>query len=417
MSEPQSKKSRKMNSLEQLKNLTIVVADTGDFEAMKKYKPTDATTNPSLILQAANIPAYKSLIEKAVHYANKIGGTEEEKLESAMDMLCISFGIEILKIVPGRVSTEVDARLSFNTEASIAKARKLIQLYADEGINKDRILIKLASTWEGIQAAKTLEQEDGIHCNLTLLFSMSQAIACAEAGVTLISPFVGRILDWYVENTDKKSFEPDEDPGVVSVTKIYNYYKKFGYKTVVMGASFRNIGEVKALAGCDLLTISPKLLGELEAETVTVPKKLCKEAAAKAEITKIELDEAKFRWMLNEDKMSTDKLSDGILEFTLINLNYFLQKNDLTDSKGDYSKSEVVVHFSLNFKRICIVTALIPFFTLVVCFITAIIYQNEEVHETHCHVYNVIPSISAITGVSPQKYLWRLSVALHIGPR
>ncbi|KRT81746.1 hypothetical protein AMK59_4931, partial [Oryctes borbonicus] len=315
MSQPQSKKSRKMSSLEQLKSLTTVVADTGDFEAMKKYKPTDATTNPSLILQAANIPAYKSLIEKAVHYANKVGTNEEEKLESAMDMLCVLFGIEILKIVPGRVSTEVDARLSFDVKGSLAKARKLIQLYVDEGINKERILIKLASTWEGIQAAKILEQEDGIHCNLTLLFSMSQAIACAEAGVTLISPFVGRILDWYVENTDKKSYEPDEDPGVVSVTKIYNYYKKFGYKTVVMGASFRNIGEVKALAGCDLLTISPKLLGELEVEAVAVPKKLSKETASKANLSKIELDECKFRWMLNEDKMATDKLSDGIRKF------------------------------------------------------------------------------------------------------
>lgn len=315
MSEPQCKKSKISNSLEQLKTFTTVVADTGDFEAMKKYKPTDATTNPSLILQAANLSQYKPLIEKAVHYGNKVGGSIEEKVEAAMDMLCVLFGIEILKIIPGRVSTEVDARLSFDTNASIAKAQRLIQLYNDEGIDKDRILIKLASTWEGIQAAKELEQKHGIHCNLTLLFSFAQAVACAEAGVTLISPFVGRILDWYVANTDQKSFTGEEDPGVVSVTKIYNYYKKFNYKTVVMGASFRNIEEVKALAGCDLLTISPKLLGELEVNDASVKKRLCKEAATKEKIEKLELDEAKFRWLHNEDIMATDKLSDGIRKF------------------------------------------------------------------------------------------------------
>lgn len=315
MSEPQSKKTKMQNSLEQLKTLTTVVADTGDFEAMKSYKPTDATTNPSLILAAANLPQYKPLIEKAVHYGNKVGGTPEEKVENAMDMLCVLFGIEILKIVPGRVSTEVDARLSFDKEASIAKALKIIQLYADEGISKERVLIKLASTWEGIQAAQVLEQKHGVHCNLTLLFNFAQAVACAEAGVTLISPFVGRILDWYVANTDKKSYSGDEDPGVVSVTSIYNYYKKFGYKTVVMGASFRNIEEVKALAGCDLLTISPKLLGELEASNDSVQKKLSEEGATKLSIEKLELTEAKFRWLLNEDQMATDKLSDGIRKF------------------------------------------------------------------------------------------------------
>ncbi|KAJ8919193.1 hypothetical protein NQ315_012181 [Exocentrus adspersus] len=315
MSEPQCKRSKMPSSLDQLKKLTVVVADTGDFESMKKYKPTDATTNPSLILAAATLPEYKTLIDKAVNYGNKIGNTDEEKVENAMDMLCVLFGVEILKIVPGRVSTEVDARLSFDKQASIAKARKIIQLYADEGVSKERILIKLASTWEGIQAAKVLEEKYGIHCNSTLLFNFAQAVACAEAGVTLISPYVGRILDWYVANTDKKSYCGDEDPGDCSVTKIYNYYKKFGYETGVMGASFRNIDEVKALAGCDLLTISPKLLGELEASCAAVPRRLSKETAAKQSLEKITLTEAKFRWLLNEDQMATDKLSDGIRKF------------------------------------------------------------------------------------------------------
>lgn len=234
-----------------------------------------------------------------------------------MDMLCVLFGCEILKIIPGRVSTEVDARLSFDRDASVKKALKLINLYEEMGINKNRILIKLASTWEGIQAAKILEKEHGVHCNLTLLFSFCQAVACAEAEVTLISPFVGRILDWYVANTDTKSYEPAKDPGVISVTKIYNYYKKFDYKTVVMGASFRNIGEVKALAGCDLLTISPKLLDELEKSTEPVAKALDAEAAKAAKLEKISLNEAKFRWLLNEDQMATDKLSEGIRKFAV----------------------------------------------------------------------------------------------------
>ncbi|XP_066156475.1 probable transaldolase [Euwallacea fornicatus] len=315
MSEPQCKRSKMANTLDQLKAQTVVVADTGDFEAMKAYKPTDATTNPSLILQAANIAQYKPLIEKAVKYGAKLGNNVEEKLEHAMEMLCVLFGVEILKIVPGRVSTEVDARLSFDTEASVEKARKIIQLYADNGIGKERILIKLASTWEGIQAAKILESKYEIHCNLTLLFNFAQAVACAEAGVTLISPFVGRILDWYIANTDKKSFSGEEDPGVISVTKIYNYYKKFGYKTVVMGASFRNTCEIKALAGCDLLTISPKLLGELEASTEKLSRKLSPEIAKEAPLEKLDLNEAKFRWLLNEDQMATDKLSDGIRKF------------------------------------------------------------------------------------------------------
>ncbi|XP_056644138.1 transaldolase [Diorhabda sublineata] len=303
------------NTLEQLKAVTTVVADTGDFEAMKAFKPTDATTNPSLILAAASLPQYKPLIEKAIQYGNKLGGELSEKLENTMDMLCVLFGVEILKIVPGRVSTEVDARLSFNKNASVAKARKIIQLYEDQGISKDRILIKLASTWEGIQAARELEANHGIHCNLTLLFNFAQAVACAEAGVTLISPFVGRILDWYIANTGVKSFPGEEDPGVISVTKIYNYYKKFGYKTVVMGASFRNVGEIKALAGCDLLTISPKLLGELEASNENLQTKLSVENALKSSLEKIEIDEPTFRWMLNEDQMATDKLSDGIRKF------------------------------------------------------------------------------------------------------
>lgn len=243
--------------------------------------------------------------------------TEQEKIEEAMDMLCVLFGCEILKIIPGRVSTEVDARLSFDRDASVKKALKLINLYEEMGINKNRILIKLASTWEGIQAAKILEKEHGVHCNLTLLFSFCQAVACAEAEVTLISPFVGRILDWYVANTDTKSYEPTKDPGVISVTKIYNYYKKFDYKTVVMGASFRNIGEVKALAGCDLLTISPKLLDELEKSTEPVANALDAEAAKAAKLEKISLNEAKFRWLLNEDQMATDKLSEGIRKFAV----------------------------------------------------------------------------------------------------
>lgn len=313
--EPSNKKSKMASTLSILKQYTTVVADTGDFEVMKKYKPTDATTNPSLILSAASMPQYKHLIEKAVEYGRTAGKTQEQQLEAAMDKLLVLFGSEILKIVPGRVSTEVDARLSFDKAGSIVKAKKIISLYEEHGIKKERILIKLASTWEGIQAANELEKKYGIHCNLTLLFSLCQAIACAEAGVTLISPFVGRILDWYVANTDKKSYEPSEDPGVKSVTSVYNYYKKFGYKTVVMGASFRNSGEIKALAGCDLLTISPKLLEELENSKEDLKIKLSEDEAKKSDIERINMDENTFRWMLNEDQMATDKLSDGIRKF------------------------------------------------------------------------------------------------------
>uniref|UniRef100_T1JNG9 Transaldolase n=1 Tax=Strigamia maritima TaxID=126957 RepID=T1JNG9_STRMM len=304
-----------MSALEQLKKLTIVVADTGDFEAMKKFQPTDATTNPSLILAAANMPQYQSLIKTALEYGKSKGQSSEDKLKLAMDKLFVLFGLEILKIIPGRVSTEVDARLSFDKEASIAKACQLIALYEEAGISKDRILIKLASTWEGIEAARTLEATHGIHCNLTLLFSFAQAVACAEARVTLISPFVGRILDWHVKNTGQKHFEPEEDPGVKSVTAIYNYYKKYGYKTVVMGASFRNVGQVTALAGCDLLTISPQLLGELDVSNEAVHPHLTVESAKKDDIERIKIDEKIFRWMLNEDEMATDKLSEGIRKF------------------------------------------------------------------------------------------------------
>ncbi|XP_023293792.2 probable transaldolase [Lucilia cuprina] len=316
--DPEVKQKRsKMSALEQLKKYTTIVADTGDFESMKLYKPTDATTNPSLILNAAKMEKYQEIVQKAVGYGSKVGGSTEEKVEEAMDYLCVLFGCEILKIVPGRVSTEVDARLSFDTEKSVKKALKLISLYQDMGVGKDRILIKLASTWEGIQAAKILESQHNVKCNLTLLFSFAQAVACAEANVTLISPFVGRILDWYVAHTDKKKYEPKEDPGVVSVTKIYNYYKKFGYQTVVMGASFRNTGEIKALAGCDLLTIGPSLLKELENDAEEITPQLNAEQAAQVNLEKITVDEPTFRWMLNEDAMATDKLAEGIRKFAV----------------------------------------------------------------------------------------------------
>ncbi|KAJ6222838.1 hypothetical protein RDWZM_001383 [Blomia tropicalis] len=304
------------NSLEQLRKLkTVVVADTGDFESMKAFKPTDATTNPSLMLAAAKLPQYSHLFDKAVAYGKTQGANA---LQASLDYLFVLFGVEILNIIPGRVSTEVDARLSFNVEASIEKARQIIALYEKEGIERNRILIKLASTWEGVKAAETLEKE-GIHCNLTLLFSFAQAVACAEAGVTLISPFVGRIYDYYVKKTGKTVYEiPDEDPGVQSVRRIYNYYKHHGYKTVVMGASFRNINEIKALAGCDLLTIAPSLLKQLEAETtVTVERALCPENAAQLDdnAKPLHYDEATFRWELNEDEMATEKLAEGIRKF------------------------------------------------------------------------------------------------------
>jgi len=289
---------------------TTIVADTGDIEAIRKYKPTDATTNPSLILAATQLKQYQSLVEDAIAYGSK--ASPSERLEITLDRLAVNFGTEITKIVPGVVSTEVDARLSFNTKKSIDRAHRLIAMYKEKGIDKDRILIKLASTWEGIKAAEVLEKE-GIHCNMTLLFSMAQAIACAEAGATLISPFVGRILDWYVAST-KKTYTAKEDPGVVSVTKIYNYYKDHGYKTIVMGASFRNKGEIVALAGCDKLTIGPGLLEELKNSKDEIPRQLNPE---RKDITARPkpLDEDSFRWQHNEDAMATEKLAEGIRKF------------------------------------------------------------------------------------------------------
>lgn len=286
-------------------------------KAIAKYKPQDATTNPSLILAAAKKPAYASLIEKAVEAVKDTKGTPAEKAAMALDQLLVEFGSEILKIVPGRVSTEVDARLSFDKEATIKKALEIIALYEKKGISKERILIKVASTWEGIQAARELEAKHGVHCNLTLLFSFAQAVAAAEADATLISPFVGRILDWYKASTGK-TFESSEDPGVLSVQKIYNYYKKFGYKTIVMGASFRNTGEIKELAGIDFLTISPGLLEELYNSDAPVPQKLTVSAASASDLEKVTFvdDEAAFRFSLNEDQMATEKLSDGIRKFS-----------------------------------------------------------------------------------------------------
>ncbi|MES2923401.1 MAG: transaldolase [Verrucomicrobiota bacterium] len=303
-----------MNQLDQLKQFTTVVADTGDFESMKTYKPQDATTNPSLILQAAGKPEYLHLVEQAVAEVKKTGITGPALTEAILDRILILFGLEILKIVPGRVSTEVDARLSFDTAATITKAHHLIEAYEKEGHSRDRILIKIASTWEGIKAAEALAKE-GIHCNLTLLFSFAQAVACAEAGVRLISPFVGRILDWHKAATGK-DFQGDEDPGVISVRSIYNYYKKFGYKTQVMGASFRNKGEILALAGCDLLTISPGLLGELQASDEPVTPRLTAEKAAACDHEKISLNESQFRFLFNEDPMAVEKTAHGIRAFS-----------------------------------------------------------------------------------------------------
>jgi len=296
---------------------TVVVSDSGDFETIDVYKPQDATTNPSLILAAANKPGYAKLIDNAVKYGKDKGGSLDAQVNAATDRLLVEFGTEILKIIPGRVSTEVDARLSFDKAATKAKAKELIALYDSVGIKKDRILIKIASTWEGIQAARELERDEGIHCNLTLLFGFGQAVACAEAGVTLISPFVGRILDWYKKSTGK-TYEGDEDPGVQSVKKIFNYYKQHGYKTIVMGASFRNIGEIKALAGVDFLTIAPTLLEELKSSTEPVPKKLDSHAAAQADpIPKVSFidNEPEFRWTLLQDQMAFDKLHEGIKKF------------------------------------------------------------------------------------------------------
>ena len=300
--------------LDSLRNMTVVVADTGDIEAIKKYQPQDATTNPSLILSASALPQYSPLIDEAVSYAKAQSNDKFQQLIDAEDKLAVNIGLEILKIVPGRISTEVDARLSYNTQATVEKARKLIALYNAAGISNDRILIKIASTWQGIRAAEILEKEC-INCNLTLLFSEAQARACAEAGVYLISPFVGRILDWYKANSDKKEYAPAEDPGVISVTKIYNYYKEYGYNTVVMGASFRNVGEITELAGCDRLTIAPALLKELQENSTALVRKLEYKGEVKAKPQP--LTEAEFYWQHNSDAMAVEKLADGIRKFAV----------------------------------------------------------------------------------------------------
>ncbi len=302
------------SQLDQLKSLTKVVADTGDFESMRQYLPQDATTNPSLILSAASKPEYAWLVEKAITDRKDSGLTGAKRVEDVIDNVLVNFGLEILKIVPGRVSTETDARLSFDTTGTIAKARQLIRLYEAQGIDRQRVLIKIASTWEGIHAAELLERE-GIRCNLTLLFSFVQAVTCAEAGVQLISPFVGRILDWY-KAAMKRDYLPTEDPGVISVTEIFNYYKKFDYHTEVMGASFRNKGEITELAGCDLLTISPALLAELAASTDDVTRKLDAFMATKLPLDRVSFDEKSFRFQLNEDAMATEKTAEGIRKFS-----------------------------------------------------------------------------------------------------
>lgn len=306
------------NKLEQLKTMTDVVADSGDIEAIRLYKPMDATTNPSLIYKAAQMPQYQALLASAIQSAKGINNSAEQ-LSAACDQMAVGLGLEILKIVPGRVSTEVDARLSFDTKASIAKAHKLVDLYAKNGADRSRVLIKLASTWEGIRAAEVLEK-DGINCNLTLLFGFNQAAACADAGVFLISPFVGRILDWYKTNTDKKEYTAEEDPGVISVRHIYNYYKQNGYKTVVMGASFRNTGEIEALAGCDRLTISPQLLQELEQDKGEL-KRVLSPNNSSAAIAKLVDTEPSFRFSMNQDQMATDKLGEGIRGFVKDQIN------------------------------------------------------------------------------------------------
>ncbi|MDQ2079908.1 transaldolase [Xanthobacteraceae bacterium Astr-EGSB] len=303
--------------LEKLRGMTVVVADTGDIQAIEKYKPRDATTNPSLITAAAQMPQYQDIVDGTLAQARKTCGASApvtQVVKLAADRLAISFGLKILEIVPGRVSTEVDARLSFDTTGTIAKAREIIAQYEAKGISRNRILIKIAATWEGIQAAAVLEKE-GIHCNLTLLFGFHQAVACADAGVTLISPFVGRILDWYKKDTGRDSYPPAEDPGVLSVTSIFNYYKKFGYRTEVMGASFRNIGEIIELAGCDLLTIAPALLSELQSMQGDLPRRLDAGRAAQQQIDKIALDKAAFERMHAADRMASEKLAEGIAGF------------------------------------------------------------------------------------------------------
>ena len=304
-----------MNRLEQLKKMTTVVADTGDIDSIAAYTPTDATTNPSLLYKAAQQPQYKPLLDDAIAYAKERSSLLEQQAHYMMDKLAVNFGVKILDIIPGRVSTEVDARLSFDTDATIRRAEHLIALYQERDIDPQRVLIKVASTWEGIKAAEQLERQ-GIHCNLTLMFSLTQAVACAEAGATLISPFVGRILDWYKKAEGVEGYAPADDPGVKSVTTIYNYYKRHGYATVVMGASFRNIDEILQLAGCDYLTISPQLMEKLRNDDNEITRHLDPVTAQGLEIPQIELSEANFRWYMNEDAMATEKLAEGIRNFT-----------------------------------------------------------------------------------------------------
>ena len=303
-----------MTLFESLKKYTTVVADTGDIEAIARHRPQDATTNPSLLFHAAQMPAYRHLVEEAAELAIERGGRHDEMAAEFIDRLFVLFGLEILKVVPGRVSTEVAASLSFDTAGTVTKAYKLISLYEKKGVERERILIKIASTWEGIRAAELLEK-DGIHCNLTLLFSFAQAVACAEAGVTLISPFVGRIYDWYKKEGGGKEIPADQDPGVASVTRIYNYYKKYGYKTQVMGASFRNVNQIVRLAGCDLLTISPELLDQLEQAEGVLDRELDPAKAQGNKEERFHLDEKTFRWTHNEDAMATEKLAEGIRKF------------------------------------------------------------------------------------------------------
>ncbi len=306
--------SKPANLLESLKQYSVIVADTGDIEAIARLHPQDATTNPSLLYQSAQNPKYRALVEDALAFGLRAKGDRKAKAEATMEKLAVNFGCEILKHIEGRVSTEVDANLSFDVDASLAKARRLIVLYKQAGVARERVLIKLASTWEGIRAAQALERE-GTHCNLTLLFSFAQAVACADAGVTLISPFVGRIYDWYKKERKVDDIAPEEDPGVQSVTRIYNYYKKFGYRTQVMGASFRKVEQITGLAGCDLLTISPDLLDKLAASAGELGRRLSVESAKAGTAEKVEMDEKNFRWMHNEDAMATDKLAEGIRKF------------------------------------------------------------------------------------------------------
>lgn len=303
------------NQLDQLKSFTTIVADTGDFQTIKEYAPQDATTNPTLILKAVQKEEYAALANQAVVACKDSGLAGQSLTDAVANELLVLFGIEILNIVPGRVSTEVDARLSYDMESTVSKAREIIRLYESKGINSDRILIKIASTWEGINAAAVLEKE-GIHCNLTLLFSLVQAVHCAESGITLISPFVGRIMDWFKVKSGQE-YIPSEDPGVLSVQSIYNYYKKFGYKTEVMGASFRNKGEITELAGCDLLTISPGLLAELQSDMDSIDRKLSPELAQEMDIKRIEITEKSFRWLFSEDAMATEKTAEGIRNFAV----------------------------------------------------------------------------------------------------